>query len=124
MAKKILIVEDEPALLQALMDRLQRLGYETITAVDGVDAIKKIKSSMPDLVLLDIIMPKKSGFEVIEEIRYRMKSTVPIIVLSNLEQKQDIETAKNLGVTNYYLKSNISLRNLAIEIDKILTGQK
>ena|SRR5580693_9070832 len=117
---KILIVEDEPSVRQALGDALGKLDYQIVTAVNGVEAIKKFKSEKPDLVLLDVVLPEKNGFDVLEEFRVNLKSSVPVIMLTNLESQQDMETAKNLNVTQYVLKSNISLRNLGIIVNKLL----
>lgn len=123
MAKTILLVEDDQALRGAVVTRLETSDFEVVTAVDGEEAITKFASSHPDLILLDIILPKKSGLEVLEEIKLKQKNPVPIIVLSNADQEQDVETGKNLGAVEYITKSNISLRDLVIRINKILDGR-
>jgi len=120
MPEKILIVEDEKSQLEALKDYVRSLGYKVVTARNGLEAIEKFKAIDPRLVLLDIVMPEKNGFDVLEEIRYKLKKNTPVIILSNLEQQQDIETAKNLGVTQYLLKSNLSLRKLGIIMNEAL----
>ncbi len=120
MSKKILIVEDEEALLRLLSDEIKKHGYEVVEAVDGVEALTKFKKEKPDLLLLEIVMPKKNGFEVLEEIRLKLKSKVPVIVISNLDQPDDVETGKRLGVTDYIVKSNISIRDLLIKIHQVL----
>ena len=120
MSKKILIVEDDASIRTMLEDKLKNSGYETVVAVDGEKAIQQFKKQKPDLVIADLIIPKKSGFQVIEEIRIKLKSNIPIIVLSNLDQQQDRETATRLGVNEYIIKSNISLRDLEITINLLL----
>ena len=118
--KTILISEDEPALAAALSNQLKRLGYAIIVAKDGVETIALAKKEKPDLILLDIIMPRKSGFDVLQELRGPMHSRVPVLILSNLERQTDIETARNLGVIKYLIKANISLRDIVAEVQDIL----
>ena len=120
MKKTILIVEDDPNIRTMLKDKLQSSGYKTVIAEDGEKAILSFKKEKPDLVLIDLIIPKKSGFQVIEEIRIKLKSNTPLIVLSNLDQPQDRETAMRLGVNQYTVKSNISLRDLLINISELV----
>ncbi|MBI3443410.1 response regulator [Candidatus Woesebacteria bacterium] len=120
MAKTILIVDDEPALLKALSSKVLSLGYRVVEATNGDQAISQFKKEKPDLVLLDVVMPQKNGFEVLEELTIKMHSRVPVIILSNLEQNQDIETGKNLGAKDYIVKSNISLRDIMIKIHNTL----
>ena len=93
--KKILIAEDEEVLLNVLKDRFEAEGWEVTTARDGEEAVESIKKIRPDLVLLDLLMPKKDGFEVLKEIRGDPEfKTLPIIVvLSNLGSDEDIKKA-------------------------------
>lgn len=120
MPEHILIVEDEKSQLKVLEDYVRSLGYEVATARNGLEAIEKFTASEPLLLIMDIVMPEKNGFDVLEEIRLKLKKKTPVIILSNLEQKEDVETAKNLGVTQYLLKSNLSLRKLGAIIHKTL----
>ena len=119
MIKKILIIEDDPSIRTMLVGKLKSSGYKTIIATDGEMAIALFKKDKPALAIVDLIIPKKSGFQVIEEIRIKQKSETPIIVLSNLDQPQDRETAMRLGVNEYIVKSNISLRDLMISINNL-----
>lgn len=121
MAKKVLIVEDEPSLLKVLKKKLEQLNYTVVSAVDGEDAIAQIKSQKPDLVILDIIMPKKNGIEVLRETRVNLANRVPIVILSNLEGRQDIEASRHYDVVDYIFKSDISLSDLTAKIVKILS---
>jgi DNA-binding response OmpR family regulator len=120
MQKKILIVEDEKNLLNVLSEKVRSLNYTVIEAKDGEEGIRKYKSEMPDLILLDIIMPLKSGFEVLEELKIKLKSKVPVIILSNLSESQDIETAKNLGAVDYLTKSNLTLEEIMLKINHFI----
>jgi CheY-like chemotaxis protein len=118
--KTILIVEDEPALQKTLVTQMHKLGYETLTASDGVEALKIISNKNPDLILLDVIMPLKNGFDVLQDLRLKQGKQTPVIVITNLESKQDLDSAKNLGVSYYITKSNISLRDLSQTVNQAL----
>ena len=121
MAKKVIIAEDEPSLAKILNKKVISLGYETYMAPDGDEALKLFRRIQPDLLLLDIIMPKKNGFEVLQEIRSVDKSEVPVIIVSNLESNKDIDAGESLGA-KYITKSNISLRNLAQIINSAIVA--
>jgi CheY-like chemotaxis protein len=117
---KIMIVEDNFPLLKALSTRVNNLGYHVIEATNGIMAINKFLQFEPDLILLDLMMPQMSGFEVLSEIRSIHKSNVPVIIISNLNQKLDRQTAKNLGAAEYIVKSETSLQDLGEKIKKVL----
>lgn len=122
MAKKILVVEDENALQKVLVDTLTKAGYESILAKNGREALQKFEEEKPDLILLDILLPEVSGFDVLEKIRVEYNSKVPVIIISNLGEKDDVEMGKNLGVVDYILKSDISLKNLILKIHNTLSA--
>ncbi len=124
---KILLVEDDPFLSSLLKNRLQKEGLETILARDGEEALKFLKTEKVNLVLLDIILPKKSGFEVMEEIRldpYLQGQAVPIIVISNLGQEEDIVKCRNLGAIEYFIKAKTSIDDLVRRIRSFLEEAK
>lgn len=103
---KILIAEDDGFYQKFYTNKLQEKGFETVLAVDGEDAILKILDSKPDLILLDIIMPKKDGFEVLAAMRGNpITQNIPVIVFSSLGQEDDVKKAKSLGATDYINKS-------------------
>jgi DNA-binding response OmpR family regulator len=106
MAKKILIIEDEEILSNLLEKKLKEVGYDVNVAFDGEEGLNKIKELRPDLVLLDIIMPKKGGFEVLEDMRKddAIKS-IPVIIISNSGQPVEISRALELGVKDYLIKT-------------------
>ncbi len=112
MSHTILLVEDEQSLRTAVSKTLTDRGYTVVTATTGADALKQYKKVKPDLILLDIILPEKSGFSVLEELRVKLNSTTPVIILSNLDQPDDITTGKHLGANDYVLKSNTSLKDI------------
>src|SRR5260221_5819445 len=95
-SKRVLIVEDETLLTKALAHKVMDAGYSTRIAFDGNEALKILSQEPFDLILLDIMMPTKDGFAVLEELKNR-KNTTPIIVTSNLSQAEDIKKAKDLG---------------------------
>lgn len=115
--KKIFLVEDDQFIVRAYKDSLERAGFEVVVAFDGVEATEKLKSMTPDLILLDIIMPLKNGFEVLSELKAddRLKN-VPVVVLSNLGQDSDIKKGKELGAVDYMVKANYSMQEV---IDKV-----
>ena len=115
--KKILVVEDEQALREMYETKLKIAGFEVETAEDGEEAIKKIKNNTPDLTLLDIMLPKKNGFDVLEEVRKEKDlASLPIIMLTNLSQESDIKLAVSLGARDYIIKSNIMLNDLVNKV--------
>lgn len=105
MRRKILFVEDDEFSVSFYGNELKNAGFELVTASDGMDALAKIKSEKPDLILLDLILPHKNGFEVLEELKG--KKSMPIVILSNLSQDSDIEKAKALGAVDYFIKSDL-----------------
>ncbi len=113
----ILIAEDEGALSGVLKNKLSRHGFVVELAQDGVEAIEKIKTVHPALVLLDLIMPNKNGFQVLEEVKADPAlATIPIIVFSNLNQEEDRERAKKFGAVDFWVKSDIAITDV---IEKI-----
>ena len=120
---KVLLVEDDPFLSSLLKNRLQKEGLEVNLAKDGEEALNSLKSAKPDLILLDLILPKKSGFEVMEEIRNdpQMQSQeVPIIIISNLGQPEDISRGQALGAIEYFVKAKTSIDELVEKIKGFL----
>ena len=120
---KVLLVEDDPFLSSLLKNRLQKEGLEVNLAKDGEEALNSLKSAKPDLILLDLILPKKSGFEVMEEIRNdpQMQSQeVPIIIISNLGQPEDVSRGQELGAIEYFVKAKTSIDELVEKIKSFL----
>ena len=120
---KILLVEDDPFLSSLLKNRLQKEGLEVTLAKDGEEALSFLKSSKPDLILLDLILPKKSGFEVMEEMRNDPQipsQELPIIIISNLGQPEDISRGQELGAIEYFVKAKTSIDELVEKIKSFL----
>ena len=109
--KKILIGEDDFAIARALRLKLEHEGYEVTAVVDGVEVMELVKKKPYDLLLLDLMMPRKDGFTVLRELKEE-KIEIPVIILSNLGQEEDLEKAKELGAVDYFIKSNIQLSDI------------
>ena len=118
--KKILLVEDDKFLSNILKLKLEKSGFEVVDAFDGEEALKKLRAFRPDLMLLDIILPKKGGFELLSEMRKdESLSNVPVIIISNLGQEEDIAKGKSLGAIDYFVKSRSSIDELVEKIKGI-----
>ncbi len=108
--KKVLIIEDEEILRNLLRKKLSAKGYETKTAVDGKEGFEKVKKENPDIILLDLIMPKMNGFDVLEKLEKDEKlSNIPVIIVSNSGQPVEIDKAKKFGVKDWIVKTNFDL---------------
>lgn len=119
--KKILFIEDEQSLQKTFGDVLKREGYEIISALDGEVGLRLIKSEKPDLVLLDLILPKIHGLEVLEEIKKDPETkNIPVIILTNIERAKDVERALELGATTYLVKTSYALKDIVNKIKKTL----
>lgn len=117
--KKILIADDEKAIAKALALKLTNAGFAADVAVNGIEAIDKIKAVKFDLIVLDLIMPEKDGFAVLEYMRDN-KIGIPVLVASNLSQEDDLKRAKELGAVDYFIKSNVSLQEIINNIKNTL----
>jgi DNA-binding response OmpR family regulator len=119
--KKILFIEDESALQKTFGEILSQEGYEMISALDGEIGLRLAKSEKPDLILLDLILPKVHGFDVLKELKENEETKdIPIIVLTNLERIEDVERALELGATTYLVKANYTLEEVIEKVKKAL----
>jgi two-component system alkaline phosphatase synthesis response regulator PhoP len=119
--KKILIVEDDLHISKVYEIQLAREGFFTILARDGEEALKLFEQENPNIVILDLMIPKKDGFEVLEEIRKNSKySKIPILILSNLGQKTDESRALKLGATEYLVKIDHPIQEVVNKIKSYL----
>lgn len=120
--KKILFIEDESALQKTFGDLLEQEGYEMISALDGEIGLRLAKREDPDLILLDLILPKVHGFEVLKKLKQDPETeNIPIIILTNLEGMEDVERALELGATTYLVKADYKLEEVLEKIRKALT---
>jgi DNA-binding response OmpR family regulator len=119
--KKILFIEDESALQKTFGEILRGEGYEMISALDGEIGLRKAKSEKPDLILLDLILPRINGFDVLKELKKDdLTKNIPIIILTNLERAEDIQKALELGATTYLVKANYTLEEVLKKVKKAL----
>lgn len=119
MAKKILLVEDEEIVIDLLQRKLQKEGYDILVARDGKEGLEKMREAKPDLVLLDIIMPKMSGFEVMEEMtKDPTLKEIPIIVISNSGQPVELDRAKELGARDWLIKTEFDPQEVLEKVIK------
>jgi len=115
----ILLVEDDPFLSSILQLKLDKENFKTIRAADGEEALNLLTEQgiKPDLILLDLILPKKNGFEVLETIRQDPTlEKLPVIIISNLGQPSDIDRGKALGIIDYFVKAKLSVDELVNKI--------
>ncbi|MDD3486922.1 MAG: response regulator [Candidatus Moranbacteria bacterium] len=114
--KKILIVEDDRALQAALEETLEQEGFETVGAFDGEEGTQKAKDEKPDLILLDIILPKKNGYEVLADLKNGEEQDIPVMIMTNLEEIDNIQKALDLGAKTFMIKSDFSLKDIVEKI--------
>ena len=118
--KKILIVEDEPSLLEMYTLKLEKEGYLVVGAVDGLEGVEKAKQEKPDLILMDVMLPKIDGFHAIEEIKKEDPlKNVPVILLTNLGQDEDVKKGREFGAVDYLVKANITPAQIAAKVAEI-----
>lgn len=123
--KRVLIIEDEPAELFALKKTVSEAGYEVITASDGQTGLEMIKNEIPDLILLDIILPKINGFDILEFVKRDTKTkNIPIIVLTNLNDQETAKKSKALGAAGHLIKINTYPHDIIRKIDQFIGGEK
>jgi len=119
--KKILIIEDDEFLLRMYTTKLTMEGYKVISASDGEKGLRLAIKEQPDLILLDLLLPKKDGFEVLKDLKAKVETKgIPVLVLTNLGQKQDIDRCFALGVTDYLIKAHFIPSEVIVKINRIL----
>ncbi|MBU2109527.1 response regulator [Patescibacteria group bacterium] len=119
--QKILAIEDETRLQKMLEEIFKQGGFELFSANDGVSGLKLAEEKMPDIILLDLILPKKNGFDVLKELKANPRlAKIPVVVLTNLEGAQDIEKALSLGAYTYLVKANYSLDDILKKVKEVL----
>lgn len=121
MGKKILLVEDEKIIVDVLEKKLVKEGYEVMVAQDGEEGLRKMKEVKPDLILLDIVMPKKGGFEVMEEMKKdRELKDIPVIVISNSGQPVELDRAQRLGAKDWLIKTEFDPNEVIEKVKKYI----
>lgn len=119
--KQVLIIEDDRFLSSIMKARLDKDGFSAVQAFNGEEAVNFLKQNKPNLVVLDLIMPRVSGFEVLQYISLDPNlNQIPVIILSNLAQESDIKKARELGAVDYFVKIKVSIDDLIKRIEDIL----
>ena len=127
MSEKILIVDDDPDMREALTIILESQGYEIVSAQDGIEALASLKAERPDLMILDLLMPKMDGFAVLKELhdgRWAESREVPILILSSVREeasrrRYELETALELGIDDY-IEKPVSPDTLLERVENLL----
>jgi len=121
--RRILVAEDDRFLRKAAEMALKRQGYTVLTAADGEEALRAAQSELPDLILLDLIMPKVNGFDVLQALKKEAPTAkIPVIVMSNLGQDRDVQQAMDAGAAAYFIKTDLSLHALVLRVEETLTA--
>ena len=119
--KTVLIIEDEQTLLKLLQKAFEKEDIKTLIALDGEKGINLARKEKPDLILLDIILPKKSGFDVLEELKADAETkNIPVVVLTNLSEVVDVEKVLELGAVTYLVKSSYKLEEIVEKVKDML----
>ena len=119
----ILLVEDDRFLRRACEVGLRQRGFAVQTAVDGEEALRMARAARPALILLDLLMPKVTGLEVLRALRADAgMREIPVLVLSNSSREDDVQEVNGLGVAGYFVKANLSLQELGDRVSQLLRG--
>lgn len=119
--KKVLIIEDDEFLRSLAAKRLEQDGYKVIAALAGEAGLKSAESDKPDLILLDLLLPGLSGFEVLEKFKQTPEGKkVPVVVFSNLGERADVEKATKLGAADFLVKANFTLDDVISKVNELL----
>jgi DNA-binding response OmpR family regulator len=118
---RVLIIEDDKLLRKACEAGLQKRGLEVLTAADGEEGIRQARDGSPDLILLDMLMPKLSGMETLVELKKDEKTShIPVVILSNSSIETTIQKATDLGAIGYLVKASLSLQELGDRVISFL----
>lgn len=121
--KKILIIEDDEHISKIYDIKLKSEGMNVVIARDGVEGLEKVISEDPALIMLDLMIPKKDGFEVLAEVKKMPnRKNIPVIILSNLGQQSDVERVMALGAVDYLVKANLSFQEVVAKIREHLAN--
>ncbi|MFH1510014.1 MAG: response regulator [Candidatus Nealsonbacteria bacterium] len=119
MSKKILIIEDEEIMMELLQKKLIQAGYDVVVARNGEDGLRVMEESKPDLVLLDIVMPKMNGFDVMEKMNENKDiKKIPVVIVSNSGQPVEIDRAQKLGAKDWLVKTEFDPKEVLDKVKK------
>ena len=120
--KVILLVDDDPLIIRMYQRKLMNDGHQVNIAANGEEALTQVRRQKPDLILLDVMMPKMNGVETLKALKSDQRTkSIPVVILTNLgDREDDVEKAKRLGALDYVVKSEISLKQLSELVKKIV----
>lgn len=122
---KIILVEDDDILSKVLYEELKDVGYEVYQAFDGEEGLVMIKKIHPNLVLLDLLMPKKHGFDVLKDLKGSpATNTIPIIILTMLGRDEDIKKGLQLGAEDYIVKAQHAVSEIVEKVESFFSTEK
>jgi len=122
---KILIIEDDKFLRELIIQKLGKEGFEVDEAAEGEEGIKRLQENKPDLVLLDLILPGIDGFEVLRRVKAdKATAAVPVVILSNLGQRDDVDKGLELGAVDYLIKAHFTPGEIVEKIKVTLAGKE
>jgi two-component system alkaline phosphatase synthesis response regulator PhoP len=118
---KVLVVEDEEILLTALSEELRQEGFDVVGAKDGVEGLEKAASEQPDLMLLDLVMPRLDGISTLKQLKAQENTkNIPVVILTNLSDYDKISDALSIGAMDYLVKANYRLEELVTKIKAVM----
>ncbi|OGZ33293.1 MAG: hypothetical protein A3I88_02780 [Candidatus Portnoybacteria bacterium RIFCSPLOWO2_12_FULL_39_9] len=118
---KILIIEDDPFLNEMYVTKFTQANFEVEVAIDGQEGLQKIEKNKPDLILLDIVLPKMDGFEILEKIKNNPQlKKIPVVLLTNLGQRNEVEKGLSLGADEYIIKAHFTPTAVVAKVKEIL----
>ncbi|MCK5096447.1 MAG: response regulator [Candidatus Pacebacteria bacterium] len=119
--KKVLIVEDDDFLRGLLAHNMSNVGYSVKAVRNVEEGFNFMRRTIPDIILLDLVLPGMNGFDFLQEVKQKRKLSMPIIVLSNLGSRDDIDTAKSLGAMDFMIKANVAPAQIIDKVNEILS---
>ena len=123
-AHTVLLAEDDRFLRRAMEVSLKKRGLNILVAADGQEAIDMLQTARPDLILLDLLMPRRTGLEVLQSLRANPETRdLRVLILSNSSKELEMHEATNLGVAGYWIKANLSLQQLGDQIEALLNAE-
>ena len=118
---KVLLVEDDEFLAKIVTEKLVLSGFEALYAKDGSAALKAASAKLPDAILLDILIPKMDGFEVLQRLKNDPKTKhIPVLMLTNLGKREDVDRALKLGAAEYLIKAHFAPADMIDRLNKVL----
>lgn len=122
---KILIIEDDKFLLKLYSDQLKHGGFEVSGVLTGEEGLHRVSKQKPDLILLDLLLPKKNGFEILSDLKLNPKTKgIPVMILTNLAQETDVQKGMELGAASYLIKTEFSINQLGELVKECIVKAK